>query len=118
MVQNHNGATEMAKKQLTPEINDIIKRYSAVVATKWPITKMIVFGSHAKGTNHEWSDIDVCVVSPQLGNQVFDEMVTLDKLTATIDDRIEPHPMNQSDLNNKYDTLASEIRKYGIQVTI
>lgn len=79
---------------------------------------MIVFGSHAKGTNHEWSDIDVCVVSPRLGNEVFDEMVALDKLTASIDDRIEPHPMNPTDLNNKYDTLATEIRKYGIQVSI
>lgn len=108
----------MAQKQLAPEIKDIIKKYSVVVAHKWPITKMIVFGSQAKGTSHEYSDIDVCVVSPKLGNQVFDEMVALDKMTAQIDDRIEPHPMSPSDLLNKYDTLATEIRKYGIEVKI
>lgn len=108
----------MDQKQLNPQIEEIIKKYSIVVAAKWPITRMIVFGSYAKGTSHEYSDIDVCVVSPKLGNQVFDEMVALDKLTSTIDDRIEAHPMSPSDLDNKYDVLATEIRKYGIEVKL
>jgi uncharacterized protein len=27
------------------------------------ISEVILFGSYAKGTNHEWSDIDIAVVS-------------------------------------------------------
>lgn len=83
-----------------------------------PVDQVIVFGSHAKGTAHKWSDIDVCIVSPRFGRNGFDELVRLLKLKddQTID--IEAHPMSPRDLMNKYDTLASEIRKYGIDVQL
>lgn len=77
---------------------------------------LIVFGSQAKGTAKKWSDIDVCVVSPQFGKDRHTERVSLMRVR---DDRlldIEPHPYNPKDLADKYDPLASEIRKYGIPV--
>lgn len=53
----------------------------------------VVFGSHAKGGTHEWSDIDVVVVSPR-----FDEVLnrndidSLWQVAARTDSRIEPVP--------------------------
>ena len=80
------------------------------------VERMIVFGSYAKGTPNKWSDLDVCVVSPQFGKHPFDEGVLLARYAMRIDEFIEPHPYNPKDLADKYDPLASEIRKYGIQV--
>lgn len=53
----------------------------------------VVFGSQASGRAHQWSDIDLLVVSPQ-----FDEMKDrrwinlLWRLAARVDSRIEPIP--------------------------
>ena len=109
----------MVKKTLYKSVLDQVKLYVAKVkSAKISVEKVIVFGSHAKGTAHKWSDIDVCIVSPRFGRNGFNELVRLAKLKddTTID--IEAHPMNPQNLTNKYDTLASEIRKYGIDVHI
>lgn len=78
------------------------------------VNKAYLFGSYAKGLAKKDSDIDVCVVSPSFGGDYFGEMVRLRKLSLNIDSRIEPVPFLPEDLNDKYSTLASEIRKYGV----
>lgn len=81
-----------------------------------PVSKLILFGSFAKGTAKTWSDLDICVVSKSFGKNRFDERL---KLIKIIDDKsidIEPHPSNPVDLNDKWDPLAFEIRKYGITI--
>ena len=110
----------MAKQtKLRKSVLDHVKLYVDLVkSTKIPIEKVIVFGSQAKGTAHKWSDIDVCIVSPSFRGDHWDPMIKLAHLKddSTID--IEAHPMSPRDLMNKYDTLASEIRKYGIDVQL
>ncbi len=110
----------MAKQtKLRKSVLDQVKLYVDLVkSTKIPIEKVIVFGSQAKGTAHKWSDIDVCIVSPSFRGDHWDPMIKLAHLKddSTID--IEAHPMSPRDLMNKYDTLASEIRKYGIDVQL
>lgn len=65
----------------------------AVTQSGLPVEFVVVFGSQVKGAGHEWSDIDLLVVSPQ-----FDEMRERNKLNllwhvaAAIDSRIEPIP--------------------------
>lgn len=76
-----------------------------------------LFGSYAKNQADESSDIDICVISPQLGKDLIDEMVLLDKIGSEIDSHIEPHPMSPSDFGEKYNFLAHEIKTYGIQIT-
>ena len=49
----------------------------------------LLFGSYAKGTNHEDSDIDVAVVLDS-NNDIIDLMVELMMYTQDIDLRIEP----------------------------
>ena len=99
----------MAKQaNLTQSVLDQVKLFvERVKHAKIPVEKVIVFGSHAKGTAHRWSDIDVCIVSSKFGRNGFDELVRLLKLKddSTID--IEVHPMSPQDLANKYSTLAS-----------
>jgi len=78
------------------------------------VQKAYLFGSFAKDQIRPDSDIDICVVSDQLGNDFISEMVKLRKISLKIDDRIEPIPYGPEDFANKYDPLAHEIQNTGI----
>lgn len=95
-------------------IGKILKKYIRTIENNGiNVKKVILFGSYAKGTARDYSDIDVCIVSDNLGRDYFDEMVKLSKLAISIDARIEPVPFTPSDLEDKYNTLAQEIKRYG-----
>jgi predicted nucleotidyltransferase len=78
--------------------------------------KYYVFGSWAVGRENENSDIDLCVVSKKFGKNTFRESTFLRLLTIGIDDMLEPVAMSPEDLNDKYNTLAVEIKKWGVEV--
>ena len=102
-----NDALLAAKKYI-----DFLKEKGILVSDAY------LFGSYAKGNAKDWSDIDICVVSKDFGKDYFDEMAYLHKLADSIDDRIEPHPRTQEDLNDPYDIFANEIRKHGIKIDV
>ena len=92
---------------------DILKFLYALKKEGIDVTKAVLFGSYAKGSNTPDSDIDIAVVSPQFGRDAFGEMVFLRKIALTIDSHIEPLPFSPSGISDRYSTLAQEIRKYG-----
>lgn len=64
------------------------------------------------------SDIDICIVSPAFaGKDFFDEMIRLNILGLKVDSRIEAVPFTPDDLQDRYSTLAAEIRTHGIPLT-
>jgi predicted nucleotidyltransferase len=80
------------------------------------VDQMIVFGSQIKGDAKPWSDIDVCIVSDKFTDDLHGEMVHLLKIRSDDSLDIEPHPMRPVDLADRFDVLASEIKKYGLIV--
>jgi len=105
------------KRTLSPAVVKEVKKYAASLREKHiPYERLIVFGSQAKGKEKIGSDIDICVVSKAFGKDPHAEMVNLMLASDDSDYIIEPHPYNPVDLQEKYDSLASEIRKYGITV--
>jgi len=68
---------------------DKVKRYAGVVCNYFPVQKVILFGSYAKGTAHEESDIDVAVIVDKVDN-ILESELTLYKLRHDIDVSIEP----------------------------
>jgi predicted nucleotidyltransferase len=80
------------------------------------VDKMIVFGSQIRGTAHPGSDVDVCVISDAFTDDLHSEMVRLLKIRSESSLDIEPHPMRPQDLNDRFDVLAGEIRKYGVTI--
>lgn len=99
----------------TPE--NLIRKYKLVLTEAGiPVERMILFGSYAKKTPRPWSDVDVCVVSKTFGKRPFYEMLQLAHFTQSVDTMIEPHPYHPDDLADKYDTLAKEIRTYGVVI--
>jgi len=80
------------------------------------ISRVILFGSYAKGTAKPESDIDIAVVSSQLGKNNLKEMMFLRRIVLKIDSYIEPLPFSPREMNDRYSTLAQEILKHGITI--
>lgn len=95
----------------------IARKYIEIVRESGiPVTKAYLYGSYAKKTENKNSDIDVCVISPSFGKDYLNENVKLRILTLKVDSKIEPVAFNPEDINDKFDSLASEIQKTGITI--
>ncbi len=74
----------------TRQAIDIVKRYAEVVRLHCPVRKVVLYGSYARGTAHEYSDIDVAVLVPRIEGDLLDLETTLFRLGRGVDFRIEP----------------------------
>jgi predicted nucleotidyltransferase len=72
----------------------LIRKYLAAVKNAGvDVAFIVVFGSQVNGSCHEWSDIDLLVVSSQFdGMKERKKLNLLWHLAAAIDSRIEPIP--------------------------
>lgn len=80
------------------------------------ISRIVLFGSYAKGRSTPDSDIDLAVVSPQFGRDTIREMILLRKLALGIDSQLEPVPFSPAGFKDQYSSLSREIRRYGIKI--
>lgn len=87
-----------------------------LLAKSIPLRTVVVFGSVATGTTHEWSDIDLAVVCDPFLASKFDEQHTMSRVARSIDVRTEVVCLHPEDFENKYFTLAQEVRRHGITV--
>ncbi len=81
-----------------------------------PVEKLVIFGSHAKNTAREYSDIDVCVVSPKFGKDSIDELTFLSREGRKVNCRIEAHPFSPNGFMEMESPLVWEIHKHGFEV--
>lgn len=80
------------------------------------IKALYLFGSRVKGTSWRDSDLDVCVVSDDFGDDMVENRVRLMRLVDYKGILIEPHPMKVEDFEDKYNPLAVEVKRTGIRV--
>ncbi|MDN5360937.1 MAG: uncharacterized protein PWQ84_2000 [Thermotogaceae bacterium] len=66
------------------------KKFSELVIKKYNPKKIILFGSYARGTYRNDSDIDIMVVFDKIEGSFLEKEVDLYKLRRTIDENIEP----------------------------
>lgn len=76
-----------------------------------------LFGSYAKGRADKWSDIDVAIVSADITDDSFAEMVRFTKIASKIDTRIEPVPFRPENFIDE-DPLVWEIKKEGMALPV
>lgn len=58
--------------------------------------RAVLFGSHARGTADQWSDIDLVIIAPELEPPTNRLLVNkLWELRATTDSRVEPIPCGE-----------------------
>ena len=79
------------------------------------ICEAYIFGSYVKGKPDRWSDIDIAIVSPQIGEDRFEERVKLTQLAISVDDRLEPLPFNPETFLDE-DPLVKKIKNEGLAV--
>ena len=106
------------EKDLIP-VKNKVKDFCLLLKRKGiPVEKVLLFGSHAKGTQQPWSDIDFCVISPQFGKNPSGEFRKLMRWAASVDSDLSPIPFHPSDLEDKYSTLVWEIKKTGQEIKL
>ena len=86
--------------------------YIESISSKYTIRQAILFGSYAKGTNHDDSDIDIAIIVNDV-DDIIDTQIDLMKLRRKVDLRIEPHPFMLVDFVYS-NPVVNEIFKYGI----
>lgn len=105
----------MVKKTIDKNILNSINKFIEEIKKHYNITAIILFGSYAKGTENENSDIDIAVVSDDF-DDIYDCMAILMGMTWDIDARIEPHPIKKKDFDEVSDYFIKEIIDTGIKV--
>jgi len=107
----------MAKRTIPKKVKKEINKFIKVLRKdNLPIDKVFLFGSYAKGKQHKWSDVDVCVISPKFKNtwaamRYLWQRRPSDKLCA-----IEPVGLSPKDFDDEFSTLVKEIKNHGIRV--
>lgn len=80
-----------------------------------PVWRVYLFGSHASGTPHADSDIDLAVFLDQEDINGVREDVALMRLRWDIDLRIEPHAFARTDFDEP-DPYVKEIVRTGVRI--
>ena len=95
---------------------DIAQKYACAVNANYNCIRIILFGSFAKGTYNDDSDIDIAVIFKDYSN-LIDMQLELMRLRRKIDSRIEPHPFRESEFELS-NPIVNEIIKYGQEIKI
>jgi len=99
-------------------VTAIVQQYIADVQEAMPIDKVYLYGSYAKGTQSENSDVDLCFFS-----QAFERRRTMDILTELFylkikydkDLLIEPNAFPLSELDND-NPFVNEVLRTGTEL--
>ena len=98
----------------------IVEDFHAIL-TKYGIDvdKIVLYGSYAKGRNHEDNDIDVAVVSRDFGKDRTEEGMLLFRLAGELDSRLEPVPISlDSYEHDTWNPLIYEIKENGVEIPL
>jgi predicted nucleotidyltransferase len=83
-------------------VNNVVKQYADFVRSVLPVDKAYLFGSYAKGTATEYSDVDVCFFLKDFGGRrridVIAQLLGLTKNYTTVG--FEPLAFPTSELEN------------------
>ena len=105
----------MVKRTIDNRIMESIKKYIEKISQYYKIEAIILFGSYAKGTENEDSDIDIAIISSDFSD-IIEDGAKLIGLTWKIDTRIEPHPIRTEDYENITTPFVQEVINTGIKV--
>ncbi len=101
--------------RIPESIQEIIAEYISNLGKDIPIEKVIIFGSYAKGSLNDFSDVDIAVFSDYFkGMKRTDSLYYLLLKAADYDIDLEPQGFTMDDYHNPVG-LVSEIIKTGVE---
>ncbi len=87
-------------------IIETVRAYTDIIRNRFPVKRVILYGSFARGTQHPGSDIDVAVVLKEPPDDILDAETELFKMRREIDLRIEPVIVEEKpDLSGFYENI-------------
>ncbi len=92
---------------------NLLREYKVLLSRYYKLHSVYLFGSYARGTNREDSDIDVAVVVDKLEGDYLSYAPLLWKLRRQIDNRIEP-VLFETDKDPA--GFLEEIKRTGIEI--
>jgi predicted nucleotidyltransferase len=98
------------------DIDSKIHLFLQLVSKRINIAQAYLFGSSARGIRHEWSDIDLAIVSPDFCGDSFEDSKILFPFILEVDRAIEVHPFTPEDFS-PLNPFAKEILETGVPVT-
>ena len=102
--------------QIPAKVRDTIDNYLASLKeNNIPIKQAILFGSYARGNYHEWSDIDLALVSDIFEGNRIDDRGKIRRITLRVSSDIEVLPYPPEDFNSD-DPFVKEIMETGIRI--
>lgn len=101
----------------TREVEQIVKKYiEELNLSGFLLSSVYLFGSRVNGKFHDYSDIDVAVISPKMKYNYEKNLDLLNSISLKVDDRLEVHAFTPRDFRLAYSPLIYEIKKTGIKV--
>ena len=91
------------------EIIKIAKLYAEKVKVKYPVKMVVLYGSHAQGTAHDLSDIDIAVVVDKISGDYLKMSADLFNLVRDVNNRIEPVLLSRA--NDRSGFLESVLKQ-------
>jgi predicted nucleotidyltransferase len=94
------------------DLEKIVRAFLDEIQKTYRLHSAYLFGSHAKGTSNQWSDIDLAIISPDFSEDLYEERLVLMRMAVEIDDRIEPKPF-RPEMFIPVEPLVHEIQNHG-----
>jgi len=89
----------MVKKRIK-NLKAILKKYRELLEEQIPVEQIILYGSYARGTPRDWSDIDLIVVSPAFHGGTKEDYLLLSRTARKVTPQIEAIPLKPEDIKN------------------
>lgn len=79
------------------------------------IQQAVLFGSYSKGLGHEWSDIDIALVSDAFEGVRFEDRKKIGAITLSVSTDLSPLPFRPEDFTPE-DPFVKEILSTGLRI--
>lgn len=101
----------MLEKRIA-NLTDVMSRFIGELRKEIRVRKVFLFGSYAANREHDYSDIDVAVISPDFEGGTEKDYLLLGRAVLKVHPLIEARPYRPEDLANlsPVDFLAEIVR--------
>ena len=100
---------------IAADIDSKVYLFLQLVSKKINIVQAYLFGSSAKGKRHEWSDIDLAIISPDFTGDSFEDSKLFFPFILKVDRAIEVHPFHPDDFSPA-NPFVKEILASGVKI--
>lgn len=97
------------------DLNNLIKELVDLIKTEIAVNGIYLFGSYANGKAHEYSDIDLALVSDDFEGIRFYDKKRINKYLLKTTTDFEIHPYKTEEFTED-DPFVAEILKTGIKI--